>query len=242
MSIARLYQATDLSLHQSLKLDDKASHYLAHVLRAKSGDLLTLFNGQGGEYKAVIDRLDKKAVTVKIQSFDEREVESPIQIHLAQGVARGEKMDTIVQKSTELGVASIIPLITERCNVRLDKEREAKRREHLQAVAVSACEQSGRNRVPTVTAFADYQQWLSSSQATLKFVLSPHVNNALPDLKNAESILLLIGPEGGLSDNEVNAAIKHGFIPLNLGPRVLRTETASLAAIAALQWEYGDLS
>lgn len=242
MSITRLYQSADLSLHQSLLLDDKASHYLLHVLRAKTGDSLTLFNGQGGEYKAVIDRLDKKAVTVKIQSFDAREVESPIQIHLAQGVARGEKMDTIVQKSTELGVASIIPLITERCNVRLDKEREAKRREHLQAVAVSACEQSGRNRVPTITAFADYQQWLPTSQSTLKFVLSPHVNNALPDLKNAESILLLIGPEGGLSNNEVDAALSHGFIPLNLGPRVLRTETASLAAIAALQWEYGDLS
>lgn len=242
MSIARLYQPVALSPHQALTLDEKASHYLSHVLRAKPGDQLTLFNGLGGEYTAIVDRLDKKSVKVMVQSFIDREVESPIQIHLAQGIARGEKMDTIVQKSTELGVTSIIPLITERCNVRLDKDRETKRREHWQAVAVSACEQSGRNRVPEVVLPVDFQPWLSRANATLKFILTPHVKEAMPplNLESTSSILMLIGPEGGLSDHEVALAMMHGFIPLSLGPRILRTETASLAAMAALQWEYGD--
>lgn len=242
MSISRIYQATSLELHQSVRLDEKASHHLARVLRASVGDQVTLFNGRGGEFLATISHIDKKSIQVNVISFNPREVESPVQLTLAQGIARGEKMDFIIQKAVELGVATIIPLITERCNVRLDQEREEKRLQHWQAVAISACEQSGRNRIPDISPPRIYKEWLAGAKADLRFVLSPHVENKLSEypLSEQASIILLIGPEGGLSDQEVTASVQHGFLPLNLGPRVLRTETATLAAITVLQTRFGD--
>lgn len=242
--MTRIYQPILLEIQQKIRLDDKASHHLARVLRAKMGDHLVIFNGHGGEYAAVITHIDKKGVEVEVLSFTPREVESPIRIHLAQGIARGEKMDFIVQKAVELGVVNITPLVTERCNVRLDHDREEKRLQHWRAVAMSACEQSGRNRLPHVTPAISFKDWLPSVQADLCFVLTPHVENKLPEnklLKNA-TIQLLIGPEGGLSDQEVAMAIQYGFLPLNLGPRVLRTETATIAAITAIQVRYGDFA
>lgn len=243
MSSIRIYQATPLAVNTSIQLSEKASHHVGRVLRAKPGDQLTLFNGQGGEYAAVIKRITKKEVEVDIIAFMAREVESPIDIHLAQGIARGEKMDFIVQKAVELGVKKIIPLITERCNVRLDNEREEKRLQHWQSVAISACEQSGRNYLPEVTAPISFNDWLPHVNADCCFVLSPHETNTLTHTKMPvhTSIVLLIGPEGGLSDAEVNAAKQRHFLPLNLGPRVMRTETAPIAAIAILQYQYGDL-
>lgn len=239
----RIYQPVSLVVGNTLELDSKAQHHLVHVLRASVGDVLTLFNGQGGEYTAHISRITKKSVEVMIQDFTPREVESPMHIQLAQGIARGEKMDFIVQKAVELGANSIIPLLTERCNVRLDKEREAKRLEHWQAVVISACEQSGRNRIPAVKAPALLEEWLANVPAdSLRFVLSPHVTAKLPIITPPANgnIILLIGPEGGLSDKEVELAVLNGFLPLNLGKRVLRTETATIAAITALQLYYGD--
>lgn len=244
MSLTRAYHPGPLSLHLKCRLDEKAAHHVARVLRGRVGDYLTLFNGEGGEYNAVITHIDKKGVEVEIQSFTPRDVESPIDIYLAQGIARGEKMDFIVQKAVELGVKKIIPLITERCNVRLANEREEKRLLHWQSVATSACEQSGRNSVPDIVAPLSFAEWLPKASADRKFVLSPHVQeklNASP-LPAGSSVILLIGPEGGLSDQEVNAAIAHQFLPLNLGPRVLRTETATLAAITTLQYQYGDFA
>lgn len=240
----RIYQNLLLQLHQTVTLTDQASHHLARVLRAQVGDELTIFNGQGGEYEARITQISKKNVQVELQVFQDRDVESPIRIQLAQGVAKGERMDIIVQKAVELGVTHITPLITERCNVRLDKEREEKRLAHWQAVIVSACEQSGRNRLPVLEAPVAYSAWLQTAKADLAFVLSPHVKEKLPErnLANNASIILLIGPEGGLSDQEVTAAVHHQFLPLNLGPRVLRTETATLAALSALQLQYGDFA
>lgn len=244
MTISRIYQPIELSIPSSVRLDDKASHHLARVLRASVGDKIILFNGQGGEFPAVITQIDKKSVTVNLTEFIPREVESPINIHLAQGMARGEKMDFIVQKAVELGVTRITPLLTERCNVRLDSAREEKRVQHWQAVVTSACEQSGRNRLPELDTPQSLKEWLSEVKADYCFVLSPHVKQKLPakTLPDHAVIVVLIGPEGGLSDNEVNMAIDHGFLPLNLGPRVLRTETAAIAAIAALQLQYGDFS
>lgn len=244
MSISRIYQSVALSLQAVVTLDEKASHHLARVLRANTGDKVTLFNGQGGEYQAVITTISKKGVQVEIQAFNAREVESPLHLHLAQGIARGEKMDFIIQKAVELGVQTVIPLITERCNVRLDSEREEKRLQHWRAVAVSACEQSGRNHLPEIVAPITLPEWLRGAQAERSFVLSPHVQSPLPQepLAIDASINLLIGPEGGLSDQEVAAALQKGFLPLNLGPRVLRTETASIAAAAVLQYCYGDFS
>jgi len=240
--MTRIYQPVNLDVQSVLRLDEKASHHLARVLRANIGDQLVLFNGQGGEYAAEITHIDKKAVTVNITAFSQREVESPINIHLAQGMARGEKMDFIVQKAVELGVTHIAPLLTERCNVRLDGEREEKRLQHWQAVAISACEQSGRNRLTELSAPATLTDWVTQVKADYKFVLSPHVENRLPEvvLPPHAVIVLLIGPEGGLSDQEVSLARENGFLPLNLGPRVLRTETATIAAIAALQLRFGD--
>lgn len=242
--MTRIYQPISLAIQQKIRLDDQAAHHLVRVLRAKIGDDLILFNGQGGEYSAVISHIDKKKVEVDVLDFIPREVESPVRIHLAQGVARGEKMDFVVQKAVELGVAHITPLISERCNVRLDSEREEKRLQHWRAITISACEQSGRNRLPPISPMIAFKDWVSTVQADLKFVLSPHVENKLPinQLPANATVLLLIGPEGGLSEEEVSSAIQRGFLPLNLGPRVLRTETATIAAITALQLRYGDFA
>jgi 16S rRNA (uracil1498-N3)-methyltransferase len=170
-------------------------------------------------------------------------VESFLKITLAQGIARGDRMDTIVQKAVELGVFDIMPLLTERCNVRLSGEREEKRLMHWQQIAVSACEQSGRNEVPMVHAPESYHSWLSSTHHEYGFVLSPHVSDRLQmvSLPKTARISLLIGPEGGLTDNEVATAIAKGFKPLSLGPRILRTETATLAALTAIQVTFGDM-
>lgn len=243
MSLSRVYQPIPLSINTDIRLEEKASHHLARVLRVKVGDQVTLFNGRGGEYTAVITHIDKKGVFVNIVSFTPRELESPIQIYLAQGLARGEKMDFIIQKSVELGVQHIIPLVTQRCNVRLDAVREEKRAQHWRSIAASACEQCGRNRVPEITLPTPFDTWLITAKADLCIVLSPYASNKLRNqsISTPRSILLLIGPEGGLTEAEIKAAIAQGFLPLNLGPRVLRTETAPLAALTLLQHWYGDL-
>ena len=244
MSPPRIYQSTPLTANQALTLDAAASHHLARVLRAAVDDAITLFNGDGNEYPAKITGIDKKSVHITIQSCVSRDVESPIDIYLAQGIARGEKMDFIIQKAVELGVSKIFPLITERCNVRLNQEREEKRLQHWQSIVISACEQSGRNRIPEIHAPQSLEAWLPQVIADLKFVLSPHVANqpAKNTLSQPKTIALLIGPEGGLSDPEVALASQHAFIPQCLGPRVLRTETATLATITAIQCQYGDFS
>lgn len=240
--MTRIYQSSDLNTDSFLSLDEAASHHLARVLRANPGDSIIIFNGKGGEYAAVITEINKKDVQVKIGEYSPREAESPLKIQLAQGVARGEKMDFIMQKAVELGAVRLTPLITSRCNVRLDPSREKKRIQHWQSVIISACEQSGRNFLPQLESPMDFAEWISNAKADYRFVLSPHVDKKLPANIPAQStVILLIGPEGGLSDEEVELAIKNGFIPLNLGKRVLRTETASLAAITALQARFGDL-
>lgn len=244
MPISRIYQPIPLQSGDELSLSEQASHHLGRVLRATIQDEITLFNGKGGEYQATITRIDKKSVTVKIGAFNPRESESPLELYLAQGISRGEKMDYTIQKAVELGVKKIIPLFTERCNVKLDEERRDKRLQHWQSIVISACEQSGRNRVPEVVAPQSLDRWLQAVDADWAFVLSPHVSGKLSDtLIPAKSrVVLLIGPEGGLSESEMNATSQKKFLPLNLGPRILRTETAAVAAITALQCFFGDMS
>ena len=186
MSISRIYQPISLEVSTTIRLDEKASHHLARVLRAEVGDTLTLFNGEGGEYQAVIKKIDKKGVDVDVLSFLDREVESPVTICLAQGIARGEKMDFIIQKAVELGVNTIVPLITERCNVRLDTAREEKRLQHWRSVVISACEQSGRNRLPEVLAPVSLQTWLPTFTADMRFILSPHHAEKIPAKKTTD--------------------------------------------------------
>jgi 16S rRNA (uracil1498-N3)-methyltransferase len=241
MPVSRIYQSGALAAGK-VQLDEKASHHLSRVLRAATGDAIILFNGDGNEYHAVIQNISKKSVDAEITKIITCSAESPVSISLAQGIARGEKMDFVIQKAVELGVTEIIPVMTERCNVRLDDEREQKRMLHWQAVIISACEQCGRNVLPKIHAPVKLDEWLSSVNADKKFVLSPHVSAKLRDDHDAASIAVLIGPEGGLSEREIEAACTHGFTALNLGPRILRTETAALAALAVIQFQFGDFT
>jgi 16S rRNA (uracil1498-N3)-methyltransferase len=233
--MTRIYQASELSPHSTITLDEFASHHLARVLRATIGDKVILFNGQGGEYSGVIQQINKKTVMVDLKEFIARDVESSLEIWLAQGISRGEKMDYTIQKAVELGVSKIIPLFSERCNVKLDSERSEKRIQHWQSVMISACEQSGRNRVPEIIMPQSLENWLPNVQADFRLVLSPYAECKLKQLAipSKARVVLLIGPEGGLSDQEISLAVTHGFQALNLGPRVLRTETAAVAAITA---------
>lgn len=244
MAHIRIYQPFAFEMGIPIRLDANASHHLARVLRAKVDDNLILFNGDGNDYAATIIKIDKKGIDVVIQRGSASHMESSTEVILAQGIARGDKMDFIVQKAVELGVKKIFPLITDRCNVKLEGKREERRLQHWQAIIISACEQSGRSIIPEIFAPLTLSSWLMQKQADLCFVLSPHVKNKLPR-ENGQahsSIALLIGPEGGLSENETEQAVKTHFLPLNLGPRVLRTETATIAALAVLQLRYGDFS
>lgn len=243
MFIPRIYQPVPLQEGITVTLNESASHHLANVLRIKVGDRIVMFNGEGGEYAAHVIAVKRKLVEVEIDVFTPREVESPIRIELAQSIARGEKMDLIVQKAVELGVAGITPIITARTTVRLNGKREEKRLDHWQQVAVSACEQCGRNQLPWVDAPVSLQKWLSKEkQADYRFVLSPNMGEPAPvEIAPGSSVSILVGPESGLDEEEIAFALGRGFHPLNLGPRVLRTETAGLAAITALQCRYGDM-
>jgi len=240
----RIFQNVTLVPGASLALDANASHHLSRVLRVKQGDKLVIFNGLGGEYAATITQIDKKAVHVLISEFNPREAESPLDLCLAQGISRGEKMDYTIQKAVELGIKKIIPLFTERCTVKLDQERLNKRLEHWQAIARNSAEQSGRNRMPDILTPTTLENALPLIQADWRFVLSPHVNQKLHTIQidKQQSVLLLIGPEGGLSEPEIELTKAHHFLPLNLGPRIMRTETAAVAAITALQCYFGDMS
>ncbi len=245
MRIPRIY--TELSLHcdSSLVLDGSAARHLASALRMKAGQQITLFNGQGGEYAAELTEVGKNKVSVKIVEYRDIDRESALKIHLAIGVSRGERMDLIVQKATELGAMEITPLFTERTEVKLNGERLEKKIRHWQQIAISACEQCQRNRVPRINSPATMDQWLSlsdqNSGETLKFVLHHRSKTRLSEQPVANNICLLVGPEGGLGEREIDAAIDHGFQPLALGPRVLRTETAPLAAISIIQSLWGDM-
>ena len=240
--MTRIYQQKQFEIDELFHLDEKASHHVAHVLRLRIQDPLILFNGEGGEYHAVITAISKRKVEVHIKHFISREAESSLQLYLAQGIARGEKMDWIIQKAVELGVKKIIPLLTERCNVKLNAERAEKRWQHWHSIMIHACEQSGRNRIPELLPPTSLQNALFSLKTDYQFVLSPHVKQTLCEyeIKHTASILLIIGPEGGLSEEEVNNILQQGGFPLQLGPRILRTETAAITAIAALQAYFGD--
>ena len=239
----RIYQAIQLTPNTLIQLDEQASHHLARVLRSEPGEDVIIFNGQGGEYSGKIAEIAKKHVMVNLQEYRDREVESTLDIWLAQGISRGEKMDYTIQKAIELGVNKIMPLFTERCNVKLNNERSEKRLSHWQSIVISACEQSGRNRIPEVMMPQTLKNGLMNLKADFCFVLSPYAKHKLKSqtIPRGSRVILLMGPEGGLSDQEIDHAANQGFLPLNLGPRILRTETAAVAAITALQCSYGDM-
>jgi 16S rRNA (uracil1498-N3)-methyltransferase len=210
------------------------------VLRLKKDQELILFNGAGGEYLTAIAEVSRKTVSVTVKQWQERYNESPLQIYLGLGIARGDRMDFAVQKAVELGVNHITPLLTERCVVQFKGEKKPQRLIHWQKIVQHACEQSGRTLLPDLTEIAHLQDWCDKQQG-LKVFLDPYAQTSLADLKPENmKVTLLTGPEGGFSDQERELAKSAGFIPVRLGKRILRTETASLSALSAVQMLWGD--
>ena len=238
--ISRIYTDAPLQSGQQLGLDEKSSHHLSRVLRHKVQDQLVLFNGDGREYQAVISSIDKKQVVVSVGSYSAPCTESYLQIHLGIAMSKGDRMDWVLQKSTELGVTAIYPLVTERTELKLKGDRLDKKLAHWRQVIISACEQCGRNILPSLHHPVTSQQWSESIEADRKLVLHHRGAESIDSPASVGSVALLIGPEGGLSVEEIAHAQKQKFQALTLGPRVLRTETAPLAAISVLQYVWGD--
>lgn len=240
--VPRLFCDTDPAPGARLTLPEPSAHHAARVLRLVPGDPVHVFSGDGSEWAARIAAVSKSGVTVLVSERFERDVEASLTVTLAQGISARERMDFTLQKAVELGVAQIQPLETQRSVVRLKEERASRRVEHWQNLVIAACEQCGRNRVPAIQPPERLADWLP--QATgLGLVLGPGAAQPLAALGERPGALsLLIGPEGGLAEGEIAAAQASGFIAVSLGPRVLRTETAPLAALAICQARWGDLA
>ncbi len=238
----RLYCDLPLSPGAEIALPEMAARHAVTVLRLQVGDTLNLFNGEGGEYRANLVAVSKREARARIIEFHAAERESPVDITLALGISAGERMDYSLQKATELGVSAIQPLATERSVVRLAGERADKRLQHWQHVVIAACEQCGRNRVPTVAPVEKLYAYLAAVDREKRLLmLSPDADTPLKQVAPTSAAVLLIGAEGGFAPAEFEAAQASGFEPVRLGPRILRTETAPVAALAVLQALWGDL-
>ncbi|MGB5332103.1 MAG: 16S rRNA (uracil(1498)-N(3))-methyltransferase [Woeseiaceae bacterium] len=244
MPRTRLHIAGSYSAKSVLELDADKARYLGRVLRLRVGDSLLVFDGEGNEYAATIGGIDKSSATLHVGSSTAAETETGLRVHLVQGISRGERMDFVVQKATELGVKRITPVLTEYGVVKLDAKRAEKRRDHWQKVAASACEQSGRTRLPLVDTPVSLKTWIGNKpgQVDAELILKPGAATPLARIHAPRTkVCVLIGPEGGFSEVEFEDANIAGFEPVSLGPRVLRTETAAVAALAILQSQWGDL-
>ena len=238
MRLSRFFIDAPLSLGQH-ELPETQAHYIGRVLRHAAGDAVQLFDGSGQEYRGELIEVGKKSVRVELTEQFSGLDESPLRVHLGQGLSRGERMDWAIQKATELGAAEITPIVSERCEVRLKDERADKRMSHWRQVAISACEQCGRSVLPQIHPPLLLADWLKQVDAELKLVLHP-VAEPLQSHAKPGTLAFLIGPEGGLSEVEVQQATGAGFHPARLGPRVLRTETAPVVALAVAQQLWGD--
>lgn len=237
----RFFVAETLAADAEILLPEDVTHHLVRVLRSEPGTRFDLFNGEGGFFEAELLEPNKKAARARLLRFHDDDRASLLHTHLGQVMSKGDRMDYAIQKATELGVTEITPLTSERCELRLrGEERADKKLEHWRRVAISACEQCGRNRLPVIHEPLALAEWQQSVATALKLVLAPTLAGGLPG-EAPDSVALLVGPEGGLSDNEIATAHQHGFQPWQLGPRILRTETAPVAALAILQAHYGDL-
>ncbi|BCT92730.1 ribosomal RNA small subunit methyltransferase E [Lysobacter helvus] len=243
MRTTRVFVDLPLAAGVRVALPDDAANHLVRVLRMQEGDACVLFNGDGREFPATLLAANKRGVEAEVGAPRDVGNESPLRLALVQGIARGEKMDLILQKATELGIAAVHPVQSDRSEVKLDAERAAKRLAHWRCVVVSACEQSGRARVPEVFAAQPLQAALTGLDAqAAKFLLDPEATTSIATIEALRGdVVLAIGPEGGWSDRDRQALHGAGFVGLRLGPRILRTETAGLAAIAAMQARFGDL-
>ncbi|WAH51536.1 16S rRNA (uracil(1498)-N(3))-methyltransferase [Pseudescherichia vulneris] len=238
----RIYHPELLTVGQQVALSDDAANHVGRVLRMGAGQALQLFDGSNQLFEAEILRADKKSVVVNLISGEIDDRESPLHIHLGQVMSRGEKMEFTIQKSIELGVSLITPLFSERCGVKLDPERLNKKIQQWQKIAIAACEQCGRNRIPEIRPAMDLEAWCAEPDEGLKLNLHPRASASINTLPlPVERVRLLIGPEGGLTANEIAMTAEYQFTDILLGPRVLRTETTALTAITALQVRFGDL-
>lgn len=242
MRISRLFVDQPLAEGAMLQLEPEAAHYLRNVLRLKKGFQLTVFNGQGGEYSATVSDVHRKGVMLRIDGWQDVSLESSLAIELGLSVSRGERMDVGIQKATELGVATITPVITQHCVVKLTDERRLQRHQHWQNIVYRACEQCGRNTPPVLNVTVDFANWLANDLAPSRIIFEPAKAETLKSYPApVGDIAVLIGPEGGFSEEEVIAAQSAGFAALGFGPRVVRNETAAIASIAAMQVLWGDM-
>lgn len=239
----RFYCPLPLAIGADIRLPDHVAHHV-NVLRMVVGDQIVLFNGEGGEYVACLSNIERKRVQAEIKTFSAREAELPYSLTLAQALPEGAKMDWIVEKAVELGVGAIVPLAAQRSVVRLNAERAARKCEHWQGIVASAAEQCGRNRLAHLSEPVALDDWVRQHNLHARILFSPRAEQSLSDWARhhpPQAVALLIGPEGGLTEQEEKLATDHGMLALSLGPRVLRTETAGLAAIAALNAVWGEL-
>lgn len=227
---------------QLFSLPDSVHKHAIQVLRLKAGNQIRLFNGRGTEYLCTLEQVSKRESSVLSDQALSVDNESPLTITLLQGISRGERMDYALQKAVELGVTRVIPVITERCNVQLSNGRADKRLQHWQGVMTSACEQSGRSVLPDLADVTEFKDVLDQVEVPCRLVLDPTAEEGFKTLAQQDDIALLIGPEGGLSDQEIQDAQQAGYTPVRFGPRILRTETASAAALAVIQAMWGDLA
>lgn len=242
MRITRIFQEADLICNKTVFLDERARHHLSHVLRFKNGDCFYIFNREGAEYKAIYNQ-NGREVSALLTEKVERKTESPLHIHLVQGLARGDKMDFIIQKAIELGVNQITPIFTEYSNVKLAKERQQNKLDHWRNIVIHALEQSNRNIMPIINPICTLPEFLKKTEMTdetFKIVLHPHGQLKFTKNKQIEHIIVIIGPEGGFSDAEINLCERFNVNTVCLGPRILRTETASIAALSTIQAIWGD--
>jgi 16S rRNA (uracil1498-N3)-methyltransferase len=247
MRLTRVYVEAPVATGKRIVVEGSAANHITRVLRLRSGDALTVFDGSGGEFGARIEEFRKDSVVVSVEDHRPLDRESPLPLTLAQGISRGERMDWIIQKATELGTSRILPLFTKRSVVRLDERQADRKLQHWRAIAIAACEQCGRNKIPELAAPIDFFDVLpADSSGATRLLLSPTGDLRIEDLQDvgqnvSNGITVLIGPEGGLEDVEQEAALAAGFKAVRLGPRVLRTETAAIAALTIIQRYFGDL-
>jgi len=239
----RFYVPQPLAVGLTISLPEAVAHHV-QVLRLAPGELITVFNGEGGEFSAALVEMGRRSASAEIKAHHAREAELPHAIALAQALPEASKMDWIVEKAVELGVCAIQPLAAQRCVVRLAAERAEKKLAHWQGIIESASEQCGRNRLAHLGQLQDYKQWIAQQDLHRRIILSPRAEQPLAEWARhqpAQAVTLVIGPEGGLSEQEEEAALRHGALALSMGPRILRTETAGLAAVAMLNAMWGGM-
>jgi len=243
MRISRLYLPIPLSSNTEVELDDRARQYVLQVLRLKSGTPLIIFNGDGREHAATLGVVEKRRATVLLGDSRRPQRESPLAIHLGLGISKGERMDYAIQKAVELGAMEITPLFSQHCVVKLDEKRIQNRLRHWQAIIISASEQCGRNQLAIVHTPIDFLRWIEIDNSGIDLILAPQASQVLTQIQPApQQLRLTIGPEGGFSEEEIKQAYSRNFTAIALGPRILRTETAVVAGLSALQTLWGDLN